>query len=125
MNAEVSCSANKILVAIDKKTAPRVKSRDLHLRDKKCRASENSTHIILETIPSECQTKVKAVGRAVEYENVVLNGEQIYDGIISREDTFRLPFRCIFVPTESPKSSAGFKAKKALVKFSGKPSFYL
>ena len=105
-------------MAIEKKAVGRTRASDLHLRGKECRATENSTHIILETKPYNCQTNVKAFGKAVEYSNVILNDVKLPDGIISRVDTFELPFKCIFIPTESPKSP-GFKAKKAVVKFSG------
>ena len=110
----VECNPNKILVAIDKKTMPRLKATDLHLKQSDCRAKENETHIVLETRPNDCQTSVKAFGTAVEYTNIIRSKAKFISGIIERTASFSLPFKCVFVASPQPHFARRFKIKPSV-----------
>eukprot|EP00112_Aurelia_sp_Birch-Aquarium-sp1_P009834 Seg2133.4 transcript_id=Seg2133.4/GoldUCD/mRNA.D3Y31 product="ZP domain-containing protein" protein_id=Seg2133.4/GoldUCD/D3Y31 len=119
LKASVSCNPDLIKVALQKKSVPTLRAKDLHLREESCKATENSTHIILETKPSSCRTTVKSFGQAIEYSNIILKETKILSGIIRRFSRFRLPVKCIFVPTTVKRHKPAFKATKALIRFSG------
>ena len=125
LNADVRCNPNKIVITIEKSTIPRLQAGDLHLEEFSCRARENSTHIIFETKPYECRTSVKAFGTAVEYKNVIYSDEKFVDGIIDRTNSFKLPFKCVFVPSLRPNFSRRIRVKKPQIKFSGSEFQYL
>eukprot|EP00794_Sanderia_malayensis_P003252 gene3252-3733_t len=117
LKASVSCSPKLITIAIDKSSAPSLKSSDLHLRTEQCKPSENSTHIIFHTKPYECRTSFKSIGSSIEYSNIILQKEKEQHAMISRNSPFELAFKCIFAPRV--RKISGFKAKKTFVKFSG------
>ena len=122
MKTSVTCSSKLISVAIEKASVPRLNPKNLHLRINSCKASENATHILFSSKPYECRTSVKSFGSTIEYSNIILEEDKATAAIVRRRRLFQLPFKCIFVPRLT-QAITGFKARKTLVKFSGKAFF--
>ena len=97
MKVRISCKPELITVKIDKRFAKSLNVEDLHLKDEACRATTTATHIIVKTRPDGCLTKVRTIGNAVQYSNILFWRKKARSGSvrIRRRRQYMTPITCI------------------------------
>lgn len=113
MKFSISCKPDLMTVKIDKRFAESLNVEDLHLKDKSCRATTTATHVIVKTRPDGCLTKVRTIGNAVQYSNIIFWRKKTRSGNVKirRKRQFLTPITCILKTVSYGGVSSAFKPK--------------
>jgi len=92
----VACGKSNMTVALDKQTFPFFEVSKLHLRYSSCRATHNSTHLVIHTPLNGCGTQINETQDALIFWNEIQVDAVIIDNVITRTHDIKLPFYCRF-----------------------------
>ncbi|XP_068694609.1 uncharacterized protein [Montipora foliosa] len=92
----VTCGEYNMTVFLEKQSFPFFQVQELHLRYPSCRATENSTHLIINTRLNDCGTSVNDTQDALLFWNELRVDAVIVDQVITRSHDIRLPFYCSY-----------------------------
>nr|XP_046253195.1 uncharacterized protein LOC124063507 [Scatophagus argus] len=101
--AAVECSANKMVVTLEKASMPGIDMNYLKLRDESCSLSSNDTHIIGIMSFRTCGTKLEDKGDFIVFKNEIKSFELPTEVIIRRRK-IKISFSCQFPKTISISS---------------------
>ncbi|XP_071387953.1 uncharacterized protein [Centroberyx affinis] len=102
-NAIVTCSANRMTVALEKASMPDIDENWLKLRDPTCSLTSNDTHIMGTMSFSTCGTKIEDKGDFILFKNEIQSFEQP-NTVITRRRGVNIDFSCQFPKTISISS---------------------
>ena len=92
----VTCGENNMTVSLEKKLFPFFQVDQLHLRYSSCRATQNSTHLLISTPLNGCGTAVNETQDALIFWNTIQADAVIIDNVITRSHDIRMPFYCSY-----------------------------
>ncbi len=92
----ITCSDNNMTVSLEKRTFKFFEVSQLHLRYASCRATENSTHLLISTPLNGCGTLVNETEDALMFWNEVLADAVIVDYVVTRTHDIKIPFYCSY-----------------------------
>ncbi|XP_068721771.1 uncharacterized protein [Montipora capricornis] len=93
---DVRCSETNITVSLEKQTFRYFTVNNLRLRYSSCRATENSTHFLIDTPLNGCGTQVNETEDNMIFWNQILVDALVLDDVITRTHAVDLPFYCVF-----------------------------
>ncbi|XP_068584832.1 uncharacterized protein [Cebidichthys violaceus] len=102
--ASVTCSPNKMVVALEKASMPGIDKNYLKLRDSSCSLTANDTHIMGSMSFSTCGTKLEDQGDILVFKNEI-NSFMMPNEIITRRKEVKIDFSCQFPKTISISSN--------------------
>lgn len=94
----VDCETDQMSVHIERTLLPGFRLKDLRLQDKNCQPvkTENSSHVTITTLLTDCGTTVEHKEDYFIYRNVVKD-EYGAKAIIGRLQVLEIPFECIYL----------------------------
>lgn len=92
----VVCGEHNMTVSLEKRSFPFFQVQRLHLRYSSCRATENSTHLLISTPLNNCGTAVNETQDALIFWNEIQVDTVVIDYVITRSHEIRLPFYCSY-----------------------------
>ncbi|XP_078357327.1 uncharacterized protein LOC144642207 isoform X3 [Oculina patagonica] len=92
----VTCNDNNMTVSLEKRTFKFFEVSQLHLRYASCRATQNSTHLLISTPLNGCGTLVNETEDALMFWNEVLADAVIIDFVVTRTHDIKVPFYCSY-----------------------------
>ncbi|XP_078111627.1 uncharacterized protein LOC144521141 [Sander vitreus] len=101
--ASVTCSPNKMTVALEKASMPGIDVNFLQLRDSSCSLTSNGTHILGSMSFTTCGTKLEDGGDFLVFVNEI-NSFELANEIIVRRKTVKIEISCKFPKTISISS---------------------
>ncbi|XP_032366597.1 uncharacterized protein LOC116685777 [Etheostoma spectabile] len=93
--ASVTCSPNKMTVALEKASMPGIDVNFLQLRDTSCSLTSNATHILGSMSFTTCGTKLEDKGDFLDFVNEITSFE-LANEIIVRRKTVKIEISCKF-----------------------------
>ena len=94
-SVSITCNPNSTTVALEKKKYHFLDASQLHLRYASCRATENSTNLLISTPLNACGTSVKETEHVLTFENKVKADKVIINNITRTHDV-SMPFSCSY-----------------------------
>ncbi|CAH3042520.1 unnamed protein product [Porites lobata] len=94
--ATVTCDENNMTVSLEKQSFPFFDANNLHLRYSSCRATQNSTHVLISTTLNACGTLVNETEDALIFWNEIQVDAVIVDNVITRTHDINLRFHCSY-----------------------------
>ena len=91
----VNCS-DVITVALEKKTFPFFDVARLHLRYSSCKATQNDTHLLINTPLNGCGTMVNETEDDLIFWNEIRTEVILIDNVITRSHDVKIPFYCSY-----------------------------
>ena len=91
----VNCS-DIITVALEKKTFPFFDVARLHLRYSSCKATQNDTHLLINTPLNGCGTLVNETEDDLIFWNEIRTEVILIDNVITRSHDVKIPFYCSY-----------------------------
>ncbi|XP_078375949.1 uncharacterized protein LOC144659409 isoform X1 [Oculina patagonica] len=95
-SVSVTCNPNNMTVALEKETYHFFEVSQLHLHYASCRATENSTHLIISTPLNGCGTLVNETEHVLIFWNEIQADTVVIDNVITRSHDIKLPFSCSY-----------------------------
>ena len=92
----MQCSGNNMTVSLEKRTFQFFEASQLHLRYSSCRATHNSTHLLVSTPLNDCGTLVNGTEDALIFWNEILADAVIIDYVVTRTHNIKIPFYCSY-----------------------------
>ncbi|XP_037307310.2 ZP domain-containing protein-like [Pungitius pungitius] len=102
-DASVTCSPNKMMVALEKASMAGIDVNYLKLRDPSCSLTANATHILAVMSFSTCGTKLQDQGDFLIFNNEI-NSYVLPTEVITRRKKVKIAFNCRFPKTISISS---------------------
>ncbi|XP_074622654.1 uncharacterized protein LOC141880949 [Acropora palmata] len=93
---DVTCGEANMNVSLDKKTFPYFTVNNLRLRYYSCRASENSTHLLIGTPLNWCGTQVNETQDSLIFWNEIQVDAVVIDFVVTRTHKVNLKFYCTY-----------------------------
>ncbi|XP_067017056.1 uncharacterized protein [Acropora muricata] len=93
---DVTCGEANMNVSLDKKTFPYFKVNNLRLRYYSCRATENSTHLLIGTPLNWCGTQVNETRDSLIFWNEIQVDVVVIDFVVTRTHKVNLKFYCTY-----------------------------
>jgi len=90
----VTCGKNNMTMSLEKQTFPFLEASNLHLRYSSCRATQNSTHLLISTPLNDCGTLVNETEYSLIFWNEIRVDAVIIDNVITRTHNIKFPFSC-------------------------------
>ncbi|XP_029576408.1 uncharacterized protein LOC115166768 isoform X2 [Salmo trutta] len=98
--ANVSCTANRISIAVIKAYLPEVDMKWLRLADSSCSLTSNQTHIMGTMSLNSCGTKMEDAGDFMVFKNEI-NSFDAVNATITRRNQINIGFSCRYPKTVS------------------------
>ncbi|XP_068506585.1 uncharacterized protein [Syngnathus scovelli] len=100
----VTCTANQMMVAIERSTLPGVDANSLSLNDPSCLVTYNATHIIGSVLFSNCGTTIEDKENYIFFQNQI---QAVHDPlkIVFRRKAVKIRFSCQFPKRASISSN--------------------
>lgn len=92
----VTCGDGNMMVSLEKQRFPYLNVSQLHLNYHWCRATENPTHLLLNTSLDGCGTTVIETEESLIFSNEIHGDVWQIDGAITRNHDFDLQFNCSY-----------------------------
>lgn len=116
--ASVTCTRNNMTVTLEKETYHFFNVSQLRLRYASCRATENSTHFMINTPLNDCGTLVNETEHFLIFWNEVQADALIIDNVVTRTHDIKLPFSCRY--SRKTLQSLGFTPQSIYFGYEGK-----
>jgi len=109
----VTCGKNNMTVSLEKQTFHFFEASKLRLFYSSCRATDNSTHLLISTPLNDCGTLVNETEDSLIFWNEIRVEAVIIDNVITRTHDIKFPFSCRYSRREV--LSLSFKPRSIII----------
>ena len=119
----VLCGNDAITAVFDRRDLPNnVSINQLYLRDGRCRATYNSTHVIVRTPLSGCGTVYEEDEQNMFFTNILSETSSFYHSGITRDYLFKTKFICCYGRKRTVGGFSFEPARQSAVGTIGRPN---